>query len=66
MVASLLIGCSPEQKEAMYMKRAGRYFEAKDFDKAQVEYMNVIRVNSKNPLALTRLGLIASDKGDLQ
>jgi cytochrome c-type biogenesis protein CcmH/NrfG len=27
--------------------------------------MNVVRVNSKNALAWTRLGLIASDKGDI-
>lgn len=65
-IACFVAGCSSEQREARYLKRANQSYEKKQFDKAQVDYMNIVRVNPKNVLAWTRLGLIASDKGELQ
>src|SRR5688572_28480619 len=65
-IACVVIGCSPQQKESRYMERANRYYEEKQFDKAQTEYLNVVRLNRRNTNALTRLGMIASDRGDLQ
>src|SRR5438132_13924750 len=63
--ALVLTGCSREAKETRYLARANRYFEAKQFDRAEIEYLNVLRLDSKNVVALSRLGAIYYSKGDL-
>ncbi len=59
-----LSGCSRESKEKRAFTKAGQYFEAKEFDKAEIEYINVVRLNPTNGLAWTRLGTIFLNKGD--
>lgn len=58
-------GCSREAREARHLEKGNRYFQAKEFNKAQVEYLNVTRLNSTNLTALSRLGAIYYSKGDL-
>lgn len=60
-----LVGCSREARETRHLEKGNRYFEAKEFNKAQVEYQNVARLNSTNLTALSRLGAIFYSKGDL-
>ncbi|MSU20533.1 MAG: tetratricopeptide repeat protein [Pedosphaera sp.] len=65
MAAALaLSGCSRESKEKRAFTKAGQYFEAKEFDKAEIEYINVVRLNATNGLAWARLGTIFLNKGD--
>ncbi len=56
-------GCSKESKKARYLQRADRYFQAVQFDKAELEYLNVLRLEPANLHAIRQLGLIYFDQG---
>lgn len=58
-------GCSREAKKARYLERADRYFEAKEFDKAAIDYLNLARLESTNLHALNRLATIYYGQGEL-
>ena len=45
------------------MERAEEYFSAGDYDKAKIEYMNVLRADGKNVRAVARLGQIWFEQG---
>src|SRR6185295_3295871 len=57
------IGCSREAKKNRYLERANRYFQAEQYEKAEIEYLNVLRLNPQNPVAVTGLGLICFEQG---
>jgi tetratricopeptide (TPR) repeat protein len=57
-------GCSRESKKARHLERADRYFEAKQFDKAAIEYLNLARLESTNVHAISRLATIYYSKGE--
>lgn len=61
--ALLIAGCSPEAKKAGYLSSADKYFTERDLDRAEVEYLNVLKVDRANPHAVVRLGLIYADQG---
>lgn len=66
---SLIIGgvsCSPTASKARHMEQADRYFDAGDFDKAEVEYISVLQMDSQDPHALGRLGLVCFEQGRLE
>src|ERR1041385_6915929 len=69
LVASLVAigatGCSRAAKKNRHLERANRYFQAEDYEKAQIEYMNVIRLDPQNPIAIPRLGFICFEQGRL-
>ena len=56
-------GCSREGKKASLVKRADDYYAAGDFDKAEIEYKNVIRLAGFDPHSVGRLGIIYFDQG---
>lgn len=58
-------GCSKKAKLARHMARAEKYYAAGDYDKAEVEYINVLRVDRNSVLAYERLGSMALDDGRL-
>jgi Tfp pilus assembly protein PilF len=59
-------GCSSKAgKEARYLKEAGKYFEAGDYDKAEIEYINVLRIEAANPEAIGKLGTLYFEQGRL-
>jgi tetratricopeptide (TPR) repeat protein len=62
-VASALVitgtGCTAKAKRAYHLQRANHYFDAAQYDKAEVEYMN----SGENIQAISRLGKIYFEQG---
>ncbi|MGD8617511.1 MAG: tetratricopeptide repeat protein, partial [Gammaproteobacteria bacterium] len=59
LAASLLIGCGgKEERKAKYLERGKEYFEAQNFDKARVEFKNVLQIDPKTADAYYYLGEI--------
>ena len=63
LVAFVLAACSPAAKKARALERANRYFKAGDYDKAKIEYMNVLRADHQNAIAFQQLGAIWFEEG---
>ncbi len=51
-------GCSREARTQGHLDRADAYFKGKEYEKARIEYLNVLRLNRTNDLAIVRLGEI--------
>jgi tetratricopeptide (TPR) repeat protein len=56
-------GCSKSAKEARVLKRAQESFQDGQYDKARIDYLNVLRSNPANATAVLRLGQIWSEEG---
>src|SRR5260221_4125770 len=63
LVLLLGAGCSKQAKRDHYLKQADRYYDVKDFKKAEIEYLNVLRISPTNTWVIKRLGAIYSDRG---
>jgi tetratricopeptide (TPR) repeat protein len=59
------VGCS-RAKKSHFLTQADRWFASGQFDKAEIEYLNVIRVDPQNAQAIGRLGVIYFDEGRFQ
>jgi tetratricopeptide (TPR) repeat protein len=59
----LISGCTPAAKKARYAERAERYFNAGEYDKAKIEYLNVLKVDQGNANAYGRIGAMWLDEG---
>lgn len=55
--------CSPAAKKARHLADANRYYDAGEYDQAEIEYLNVLKLEQLNPQAIGRLGLIYADQG---
>ncbi|MFA6563370.1 MAG: tetratricopeptide repeat protein [Verrucomicrobiia bacterium] len=60
------VSCSPATSKARHMEQADRYYEAGEYDKAEVEYISVLHVDSQNSHSLGRLGLVYFEQGRLE
>jgi len=56
-------GCSREARKNRHLARAHRSFQAEEYEKARIEYMNVLRLDPQNPVAIARLGLVSFQQG---
>ena len=56
-------GCSPAAKRDRLLQTADEHYKAGDYDKAEVEYLNVLKAERGNPRAVVRLGLIYTEQG---
>ncbi|HEU6449244.1 MAG TPA: tetratricopeptide repeat protein [Verrucomicrobiae bacterium] len=66
-LAVAVTGCSNRTAKTIYHeRRADNFFKSGDFDKAEVEYMNVLRADAENARAIGQLGIIYYDQGRLQ
>src|SRR5438552_15700348 len=54
----LVTGCSKEAKKAPLLCEVDNYFRADDYDKARLTYLNVIRLDTHNALALKQISAI--------
>ncbi len=63
LVALLIAGCSPAAKKARLLKRADDYYKSGEYDKAKIEYMQVLRLDPQNAAATSQLGLIWWEQG---
>lgn len=56
-------GCSADAKKAKLAKSADHYFASGDYDHAEIEYLNILRITPTDGPAIARLGLIYSAQG---
>jgi tetratricopeptide (TPR) repeat protein len=55
-------GCTAKAKRAYHLRQANHYFDAAEYDKAELEYRNVLR-GEKNVQAISRLGISYYEQG---
>src|SRR5438094_475973 len=63
LLLSLAAGCSRKAKSARHLQRADKYFDSGHYAKAEVEYLNTLKLNSTNSRAMGRLGTIYYEQG---
>src|ERR1700694_5594883 len=63
LVAMIVASCSPEAKKSRLSEDAERYFKAGEYDKAKIEYLNLLRADQQNAIAFQRLGVIWFEEG---
>src|SRR4051812_35086043 len=63
---TLTPGCTKKSRIEGHLKRADAYFEAKDFKKAEIEYLNVWKLDRANARAVKRLATIYYDQGNFK
>ena len=62
-VSVLLAGCSADAKKARHLERADGYFKSGDYEKAKIEYLNVLRLEPMNPRAIRQTGFMLHEQG---
>jgi len=60
---TLITACSKETRKVRLVDEADAYFEAGDYDKAKLAYLNVARMNPQDALAFERIGAMWQDDG---
>src|SRR5215510_11938415 len=66
LVAVVSFGCAKEQdNKEQHLSRANDYFAAEQYDKAEKEYRDVLRLAPADPVAERQLGIIYYDQGQL-
>src|SRR5713226_2699474 len=65
-IALLGCGCTKADRMARHLERANGYFEGGQYQAAEIEYLNVVRLDAQSPLANRRLGAIYYDQGRYQ
>lgn len=69
MLSTVLVavaGCSRRDKAERFLASADRYYDARQFEKAKVEYQNVLRRQPTNSQAILRLGKVFFRQGQLE
>ncbi len=56
-------GCSSEKKLQEHLANGARYFAAADYEKAEIEYRNVVQLDATSAEAISKLGIIYYDQG---
>src|SRR5262249_55927255 len=51
-------GCTRQAKAKRHLQRANSYFAANQYDRAEIEYLNVMRLQSTNIVAIHNLAEI--------
>ena len=65
-VAIVSVGCSKHgDNKEQHLSRANEYFAAEQYDKAEKEYRDVLRLAPTDATALRKLGLIYQDQGQV-
>ncbi len=64
-IAFLGAGCTKQAKKERHLSKANQYFQAGELAKAEIEYLSAMRLGGPDPLAITRLGQIYYERGDL-
>ena len=63
LVGAVACGCSADAKKSRLLRQAARYFDSGDYEKAKIEYLNVLRADPQNVAAIQRLGTIWYEQG---
>src|SRR5207302_7094195 len=62
-IAILLTGCTVALRKARHAERADQFFKAGEYDKAKIEYLNVIKIDQRDANAYARIGAIWTEEG---
>jgi tetratricopeptide (TPR) repeat protein len=65
LLALLCSACSPRASEGKHLSAANQFFDSGQYDRAEIEYKNVVQLDPSNPQAIARLGIIYDDEGSL-
>jgi len=66
LLAAAGAGCTAKAKKIYHLSRADKFYDAGKLDRAEIEYLNVLRNDPANARAYGRLGVIYYDEGRLQ
>lgn len=64
-ILALGTGCSKSAKLARHLNRAEAAWQKGDFETARLEYLNVLQTSRDHPDALSRLGVLLFDRGEI-
>ena len=64
-LAAAFSSCSRDAKKAGHLRKADEYFAAAEFEKAEIEYKNVLQLVGLDPHSVGRLGIIYFEQGRL-
>src|SRR5882757_8330041 len=62
-ISILLTGCTAASRKARYTEKAERFYKAGEYDKAKIEYLNVIKIDQGDANAYARIGAMWVDEG---
>src|SRR5258707_15004406 len=66
LLAFASFGCAKqEETKEQHLSRANEYLRAEQYDKAEKEYREVLRISPEDPAALRQLAVIYFDQGQL-
>ena len=57
-------GCSQEASKARHLKRGEHYFAKGQYEEAIIEYLNVLRIEPTNSVAIRQLGMAYFERQD--
>lgn len=63
LISLLAAGCSPEAKRKKLSESADRHYLAGEYDRAELEYLSLVKDDPQNGKAFGRLGLIYAAQG---
>lgn len=63
LIASTVSGCPASIRKPRIRERADGYFKAGEYDKAKIEYMNLLRLDNQDVTAYERIGSMWVDEG---
>lgn len=63
LLVTLLSGCTAQARRARHLDRAENYFKSGEYEKAKIEYLNVLRSDSQNATSYIRMGAIWWEQG---
>ncbi len=56
-------GCSNESKIADHLKKGGEFYAGQKYDRAEIEFLNVLQLDSRSAEAIAQLGAIYFEQG---
>src|SRR6266513_4143605 len=62
-IAILLTGCTDASRKASHTEKAERFFKEGQYDKAKIEYLNVVKVDQRDANAYARIGAMWTEEG---
>src|SRR2546423_6043194 len=62
-IAILLGGCTAASRKARLAEKAEQFFKAGEYDKAKIEYLNVVKIDQSDANAYARIGAMWVEEG---
>src|SRR5258708_36193139 len=66
LIAIASFGCAKEESKEQHLSRANDYFAAKQYEKAEKEYREVLQLAPEDPAALRQLGFIYLEQDQIR